>query len=97
MISVQMYSPEGVLNGTFEHLPDTYQEELSPNDVFLILEYQNRYYEKTAGADYEGMSHNKIVRFIRTSAMLEGLDYSTEEIRTVLEAEADYLTEFGFE
>lgn len=67
---------------------------LSFNDVFSILSYERDYYEQLS---FSTMSEDslKIIQFIRLNASMDGKDFSTQQIREVLIAEEEYLTEMG--
>lgn len=89
---MQSFYTTTALRYIYDYVEGVYEWALSLSDIATILHYQESYYENM---DHTGVpSHGgkvPVIQFIRIQASSDGLEYSPEEIKQVLDAEYVYL------
>ncbi|WP_020533404.1 hypothetical protein [Flexithrix dorotheae] len=95
-MNVQILQLDDVSKGTFFYLPDHLQEQISEEEVLQILEYRNQFFEKTNFTGYDDSDLKKTIAFIKATAAFEGYIIKRAKILAVLQAEDEYLADFGF-
>ncbi|MBX2843920.1 MAG: hypothetical protein KTR26_19265 [Flammeovirgaceae bacterium] len=95
-MNIQILQLDDVAQGTFHYLPDHLQEQISQDEVLQVLEYRNQFFEKTNFSGFDDSDLKKTIGFIKATAAFEGYLIKRAKILAILQAEDEYLADFGF-
>jgi hypothetical protein len=101
-----IFDPEEAVEWVANHLPFEMSAELSHDDVRRILDWNFEYFRAkgvsgngssapTVGASQIVVGEGEAVAYVMERASLEASDYTTAQIRAVLDAQMTYLDAIG--
>ena len=101
-----IFDPEEAVEWVANHLPFELSAELSFDDVRRILDWNLEYFRAkgvsgngssapTVGASQIVVGEGEAVAYVMERASVEGSDYTTAQVRAVLDAQMSYLDAIG--